>query len=125
MDLQEKLGFLRDHKDWKNYRKTELDGEHASTWFVNGLRTLKYDLLQTTTTPPIAPSPSNGTAPSVVAETPALNSPPLPSATFVRCVVDVQLNGAGQHDEWSGVSYLPEYLLSQAQPASGARNKRR
>lgn len=125
MDLQEKLGFLRDHKDWKNYRKTELDGEHATTWFVNGLRTLKYDLLQTTTTPPIAPSQNTGTAPAVVGGAPALSSPPLASATFVRCVVDVQLNGAGQHDEWSGVSYLPDYLSSQAQPAGGAQMQRR
>jgi hypothetical protein len=111
MDLQAKLGFLRDHKDWKNYRKTELDGEHAATWPTNGLRTLKYDLLHVAATS--------------AAGVPTLPPPPPASATFVRCVVDVQLNGSGQHDEWSGVAYLPEYLSAQGAGQGGAAPSKR
>ena len=97
MDLQAKLGFLREHKSWKNYRKTELDEEHKATWRANGLSCLNYQVLAMTTAPPGAPVSSlGGTVPR--------------DAPYVRVTVDVGLNGAGHHDEWCGVEYLPEYL---------------
>jgi hypothetical protein len=48
MDLNEKLGFLRQHKEWKCMVKWEALEEHEKTWKMNGLQDLNYDVLETT-----------------------------------------------------------------------------
>lgn len=46
MSLQEKLGFLKQHKKWKCFVKWEALNEHEKTWRTNGLQDLDYDVLQ-------------------------------------------------------------------------------
>jgi hypothetical protein len=48
MDLQQKLGFLRKHKEWKCMVKWEALEEHEATWKKNGLADLTYSVLETT-----------------------------------------------------------------------------
>lgn len=48
MDLQQKLGFLRQHKEWKCMVKWEALEEHEATWKKNGLADLTYNVLATT-----------------------------------------------------------------------------
>jgi len=48
MDITEKMGFLRQNKEWKCMVKWELQDEHESTWKTNGLADLKYGLLKET-----------------------------------------------------------------------------
>ena len=47
MDLQQKLGFLREHKEWKCMVKWEALDEHQTTWKKNGLADLSYKVLET------------------------------------------------------------------------------
>lgn len=47
MSLQEKLGFLRQHKEWKCMVKWEALKEHETTWKTNGLNDLVYSVLAT------------------------------------------------------------------------------
>ena len=47
MDLQQKLGFLREHKEWKCMVKWEALDEHKTTWKKNGLADLNYKVLET------------------------------------------------------------------------------
>jgi hypothetical protein len=42
MTLQTKLDFLKQNKIWKCMNKTELLGEHNSTWKTNGIIDLNY-----------------------------------------------------------------------------------
>jgi len=48
MDINEKMEFLRQHKDWKCQVKWEMKDEHAATWKTNGLVDLKYSLQKET-----------------------------------------------------------------------------
>ena len=84
MDIKEKLDFLREHKDWKNYKKTELEKEHASTWQGNGISNLDYAVLKREA---------------------------MADHTH-RVTVDCKDNGPGHHDEWAGVDYIPDYARS-------------
>lgn len=45
MSLQQKLDFLRQHRDWKCQKKWEVLDEHEATWATNGLSDLHYELL--------------------------------------------------------------------------------
>ena len=47
MTLQDKLQFLRQHKEWKCMVKWEALEEHAQTWRQNGLADLQYKVLDT------------------------------------------------------------------------------
>jgi hypothetical protein len=47
MTLQEKLKFLKQHKEWKCMVKWEALEEHGKTWKQNGLADLSYKILKT------------------------------------------------------------------------------
>lgn len=44
MTLEEKVKFLRNHKEWKCMMKWELAAEHPTTWQLNGLAQLEYSV---------------------------------------------------------------------------------
>ena len=71
MALDEKLAFLKGHKDWKCNVRWELRDEHKKTWERNGLTNLSYSVTERAN---------------------------LAASTEI-VTVDVELNGAGQHDE--------------------------
>jgi hypothetical protein len=48
MTLQEKLKFLKSHREWKCMVKWEALEEHDKTWKTNGLVDLNYKVLKTT-----------------------------------------------------------------------------
>jgi len=48
MTLQEKLKFLKKHREWKCMVKWEALEEHDKNWKTNGLEDLQYKVLQTT-----------------------------------------------------------------------------
>jgi len=48
MTLKEKLGFLRQNREWKCMVKWEALDEHDATWKTNGLSDLKYEVTGTT-----------------------------------------------------------------------------
>jgi hypothetical protein len=48
MTLQEKLRFLKQHREWKCMVKWEALEEHDKNWKTNGLEDLQYKVLQTT-----------------------------------------------------------------------------
>jgi N-terminal domain of galactosyltransferase len=48
MDINEKMAFLRQNRDWKCMVKWELLEEHEKTWKTNGLSDLRYTVLQQT-----------------------------------------------------------------------------
>merc|ERR1719464_44288 len=48
MSLQEKLKFLKQHREWKCMVKWEALDEHDTTWKTNGVGDLNYKVLKTT-----------------------------------------------------------------------------
>lgn len=46
MSLDDKIKFLRQHRDWKCQKKWEVLGEHGTTWETNGLHDLKYNIIK-------------------------------------------------------------------------------
>jgi len=46
MSLEEKLNFLRKHREWKCMVKWEAADEHEKTWKTNGMADLKYSVLK-------------------------------------------------------------------------------
>ena len=48
MSLDDKLTFLRQHRDWKCQKKWEVLAEHEKTWETNGLFDLKYNIIKET-----------------------------------------------------------------------------
>jgi len=46
MDIGQKLGFLKEHTNWKCLNKTELLKEHNETWKENGLNQTTYKTLK-------------------------------------------------------------------------------
>lgn len=48
MTLNDKLAFLRQHRDWKCQKKWEVLDEHKKTWQTNGLFDLKFNILKET-----------------------------------------------------------------------------
>jgi N-terminal domain of galactosyltransferase len=79
MNINEKMEFLRNHKEWKCMVKWELQSEHETTWKTNGLADLKYEIIAQE----------------------KLNS----SAT--KITVHLKLNGTHWTNEKAGVSYMP------------------
>lgn len=79
MDIDQKMMFLRNHKEWKCMVKWELQAEHEATWKANGLADLKYEVVSQE----------------------ALNS----SAT--KLTVNLKLNGNHWTNEKAGVDYMP------------------
>mmetsp|Transcript_14273 Transcript_14273/g.42581 ORF Transcript_14273/g.42581 Transcript_14273/m.42581 type:complete len:110 (-) Transcript_14273:20-349(-) len=55
--LEEKVAFLRDHRDWKCNVRWELRDEHHATWAANGLRRASREgrELGTPAGPPLRP----------------------------------------------------------------------
>lgn len=82
MDLQEKLGFLRQNKEWKCMTKWECLDEHQTTWKTNGMADLKYKVLSK----------------EFIADT---NE----KASMIH--TDVLLNGQHWSNEKSAVDYMP------------------
>lgn len=80
MSLKEKLDFLRENKSWKCMVKWEAADEHATTWKINGLADLKYQLLSTT----------------------SLHD----SGKASKITVDVKLNGDHWSNDKAGVDFL-------------------
>lgn len=85
MDIEQKIAFLRQNKEWKCMVKWEALKEHADTWRTNGLADLSYDIQK------IGKLDRDDDGESKV----------------TLLTVDVKLNG----DHWSnakcGVNYLP------------------
>jgi hypothetical protein len=48
MTLQDKLNFLKKHKEWKCLVKWEALDEHEKSWKRNGLADLNYKILEST-----------------------------------------------------------------------------
>ena len=85
MDIDTKMKFLRENKQWKCMVKWEALEEHESTWQSNGLRDLKYDIKG------INKLDQDDGAGS--------------KATLLN--VDVKLNGNHWANQKCGVDYLP------------------
>lgn len=83
MNLDEKLKFLKQHKEWKCIVKWEALDEHAKTWKTNGLSDLHYKILSSR---PLD-SPKGGSQQS----------------RATKITVDVKLNGQHWSNEKSGV----------------------
>jgi hypothetical protein len=84
MTLQEKLKFLKRHREWKCMVKWEALEEHGKTWRNNGLADLSYRVLRT------AP----------------LDTKDLTKSRATKITVDVQLNGDHWANDKCGVGYM-------------------
>ena len=87
MTLQDKLKFLKQHKEWKCMVKNEALEEHAKTWKTNGLHDLKYKVL----------------------ETEGLDSKDVSKAKATKITVDVKLNGDHWANDKASVDYLADW----------------
>jgi len=85
MTLQEKLKFLKRHREWKCMVKWEALEEHEKNWKTNGLADLNYKVLQTT----------------------PLDSKDLKKAKATRITVDVKLN---PNNHWANDKCSVEYM---------------
>jgi hypothetical protein len=83
MSLQEKLTFLKQHKEWKCMVKWEALDEHEKTWKSNGLADLNYKVLKTE----------------------GLDTTDLSKAKATKITVDVKLNGNHWANDKCGVEY--------------------
>mmetsp|Transcript_11116 Transcript_11116/g.26797 ORF Transcript_11116/g.26797 Transcript_11116/m.26797 type:complete len:380 (+) Transcript_11116:70-1209(+) len=84
MTLQDKLGFLRQHKEWKCMVKWEALEEHEKTWKVNGLNDLVYGVLATNSLDPKTNKAS-------------------------KITVDVKLNGDHWANDKCGVDFMGDW----------------
>eukprot|EP00934_Nitzschia_sp_Nitz4_P006904 Nitzschia sp. Nitz4//scaffold315_size20666//6259//7425//NITZ4_008642-RA/size20666-processed-gene-0.3-mRNA-1//-1//CDS//3329547489//6894//frame0 len=87
MTLQEKLNFLRNHKEWKCMVKWEALEEHATTWKTNGLVDLNYKIL--------------GTKP--------LDGKPAGQSKATLLSVDVKLNGNHWANDKCSVDFMGDW----------------
>ena len=87
MDIDTKMNFLRENKQWKCMVKWEALEEHESTWQSNGLSDLKYDIKGVKK---LDRDDVDGAGSKVTLLT-----------------VDVQLNGSHWANQKCGVDYLP------------------
>jgi hypothetical protein len=83
MPLQEKLTFLKQHKEWKCMVKWEALDEHEKTWKSNGLADLNYKVLKTE----------------------GLDTSDLLKAKATKITVDVKLNGNHWANNKCGIEY--------------------
>jgi hypothetical protein len=90
MDLSTKLGFLKQNSEWKCMVKWEALEEHETTWRVNGLADLKYDILK------IERMDKND---NVMGGN--------DDSKVTKLTTDVKLNGDHWSNERCGVQYLP------------------
>ena len=86
MTLEEKLSFLRQHKEWKCMVKWEALKEHEQTWKTNGLSDLSYKMLET------KPLDTNNR---------------ISKATLVT--VDVKLNGNHWANDKCGIDFMGDW----------------
>jgi hypothetical protein len=85
MDLKTKLGFLKENKEWKCMVKWEAWEEHATTWRVNGLADLSYDILKIE----------------------RMDKEDQGGSKVTKLTTDVKLNGDHWANDRCGVEYLP------------------
>ena len=90
MTLNDKLQFLREHKEWKCMVKWEALKEHEETWRTNGLADLQYKVLKTV---PLDGNPSQSTSRS--------------KAT--KITVDVKLNGNHWANDKCSVDFMGDW----------------
>jgi hypothetical protein len=84
MSLQEKLQFLKKHREWKCMVKWEALEEHKTTWRQNGLADLSYKVLETT----------------------PLDTRDVAKSRATKITVDVMLNGEHWANDKCGVGYV-------------------
>mmetsp|Transcript_7047 Transcript_7047/g.13289 ORF Transcript_7047/g.13289 Transcript_7047/m.13289 type:complete len:482 (-) Transcript_7047:1194-2639(-) len=92
MNLQEKLTFLKNNRNWKCMVKWEALKEHESTWRTNGLADLKYSILKMESLVDGLRNSENEKDDSK------------PRAT--KITVDVKLNGNHWSNEKSGMDFV-------------------
>jgi hypothetical protein len=85
MNLQDKLNFLKQNKEWKCMVKWEALEEHARTWRTNGLADLSYNIHKID----------------------KLDKDDIGESKVTLLTVDVKLNGNHWSNEKCGVNYLP------------------
>ena len=74
---------------------------------MNGLGALQYQILSSSADPPADPP---GVSPMAAGPGTGASRG---ACGYLRVRVDCGLNGPGQHDEWAGIDYMPEYLQAQ------------
>ncbi|KAG7371179.1 glycosyl transferase group 7 protein [Nitzschia inconspicua] len=84
MTLQEKLKFLKQHKEWKCMVKWEALEEHDKTWKQNGLADLSYKVLKSD----------------------PLDTKDAAKSKATKITVDVKLNGNHWANDKCGVDYM-------------------
>jgi N-terminal region of glycosyl transferase group 7/N-terminal domain of galactosyltransferase len=84
MTLQEKLTFLKQHKEWKCMVKWEALEEHDKTWKQNGLADLAYKVLKSE----------------------PLDTKDAAKSKATKITVDVKLNGNHWANDKCGVDYM-------------------
>jgi hypothetical protein len=84
MTLQEKLIFLKQHKEWKCMVKWEALEEHDKTWKQNGLADLSYKILKSD----------------------QLDTKDASKSKATKITVDVKLNGNHWANDKCGVDYM-------------------
>ena len=87
MTLEDKLNFLRQHKEWKCMVKWEALEEHEKTWRQNGLADLQYKVLGNT----------------------PLDGKPAGQSKATKVTVDVKLNGNHWANEKCGVDFMGDW----------------
>lgn len=87
MTLEDKLQFLREHKEWKCMVKWEALEEHEKTWRQNGLADLQYKVLEST----------------------ALDGRPAGRSKATKVTVDVKLNGNHWANDKCGVDFMGDW----------------
>lgn len=87
MTLEDKLNFLRQHKEWKCMVKWEALEEHEKTWRQNGLADLQYKVLATT----------------------PLDGKPAGQSKASKVTVDVKLNGNHWANDKCGVDFMGDW----------------
>ena len=87
MTLNDKLQFLRQHKEWKCMVKWEALEEHEKTWRSNGLADLQYKVLESSALDDKVPAKSKAT----------------------KVTVDVKLNGNHWANDKSGVDFMGDW----------------
>jgi hypothetical protein len=84
MSLQQKLTFLKQHREWKCMVKWEALEEHKATWKQNGLADLSYTVL----------------------ETKPLDTKDIMKCKATKITVDVKLNGSHWANDKCSVDYV-------------------
>lgn len=80
MNIDEKMAFLRQNRDWKCMVKWELLEEHEKTWKTNGLADLRYTVMKQT--------------------------PLDDKKKSTKITVDVKLNGNHWGNDKAGIDYM-------------------